>query len=112
MIGRLLSRKLAGCDSGMIWIAFVFFFIGFAAKSGIVPFHTWLPEAHAKAPSAVSAVLSGAILNVGMYGILRMTGIVHQTEVFDQASLLLLVFAMITMSLACLSMSGRKNSKS
>lgn len=107
----VIVQEAAGCDSGMIWIAFVFFFIGFAAKSGIVPFHTWLPEAHAKAPSAVSAVLSGAILNVGMYGILRMTGIVHQTEVFDQASLLLLVFAMITMSLACLSMLRQKKLK-
>ena len=107
-----ILHEAAGLDSGMVFIAFVFFFIGFAAKSGIVPFHTWLPEAHAKAPSAVSAVLSGAILNVGMYGILRMTGIMQGTEVFGQVSVLLIVFAMITMSVACLSMLRQKKLKS
>ncbi|PWR72419.1 proton-conducting transporter membrane subunit [Methanospirillum stamsii] len=107
-----ILHEAAGLDSGMVFIAFVFFFIGFAAKSGIVPFHTWLPEAHAKAPSAVSAVLSGAILNVGMYGILRMTGIMQGTEVFGQVSVLLIVFALITMSVACLSMLRQKKLKS
>jgi len=108
----VILKEASTCDSGMIWIAFVLFFIGFAAKSGIVPFHTWLADAHAKAPSAVSAVLSGAILNVGMYGIFRMTGIVHGTGVAYQASLLLLVFAMITMSVAVFSMLCQKKLKS
>lgn len=108
----VILQEAGGCDSGMIWIAFVFFFIGFAAKSGIVPFHTWLPEAHAKAPSAVSAVLSGAILNIGMYAILRITGIVHQTGAADKASLLMLVFALVTISIACFSMLHQKKLKS
>ncbi|OQA58637.1 MAG: F(420)H(2) dehydrogenase subunit M [Euryarchaeota archaeon ADurb.Bin294] len=114
-VGSLLWTEIvdeaAGLDSGMVFIAFVFFFIGFAAKSGIVPFHTWLPEAHAKAPSAVSAVLSGAILNIGMYGILRMTGIMKETGVFGQVSVLLIIFAMMTMSVACLSMLRQKKLK-
>ncbi|ABD41539.1 NADH dehydrogenase (quinone) [Methanospirillum hungatei JF-1] len=114
-VGSLLWTEIvdeaAGLDSGMVFIAFVFFFIGFAAKSGIVPFHTWLPLAHAKAPSAVSAVLSGAILNIGMYGILRMTGIMKETGVFGQVSVLLIVFAMITISVACLSMLRQKKLK-
>ncbi len=106
-----IMQQAAGLETGMVWIAFVFFFIGFAAKSGIVPFHTWLPEAHAKAPSAVSAVLSGAILNVGMYGIIRMTGIIKNTTVFEQVSVLLIIFAMITMGVACLSMLRQKKLK-
>ena len=107
----VILKEAPGCDPGLMWIAFVFFFIGFAAKSGIVPFHTWLPEAHAKAPSAVSAVLSGAILNVGMYGIFRMSGIISSTMVFGQASLLMLLFAMGTMVVACLSMLRQKKLK-
>lgn len=98
-------------DPGMLTIACIFFFVGFAAKSGISPMHTWLPEAHAKAPSAVSAVLSGAILNVGMYGILRMTGVIHHTGIFREISLLFLVFGVLTMFIACFSMLKEKGSK-
>lgn len=51
---------------------FLCFFIGFAIKSGFVPFHTWLPHAHPAAPSHISGVMSGVIIKIGIYGILRM----------------------------------------
>ena len=51
---------------------FFCFFIGFAIKAGFVPFHTWLPRAHPAAPSHVSGVMSGVIIKIGIYGILRM----------------------------------------
>ncbi|MBY0481373.1 MAG: hypothetical protein K2Q21_08465 [Chitinophagaceae bacterium] len=51
---------------------FLCFFIGFAIKSGFVPFHTWLPYAHPAAPSHVSGVMSGVIIKIGIYGMLRM----------------------------------------
>ncbi|HJS55265.1 MAG TPA: proton-conducting transporter membrane subunit, partial [Chitinophagaceae bacterium] len=51
---------------------FFCFFIAFAIKSGFVPFHTWLPYAHPAAPSHVSGVLSGVIIKIGIYGIMRM----------------------------------------
>jgi formate hydrogenlyase subunit 3/multisubunit Na+/H+ antiporter MnhD subunit len=51
---------------------FLCFFIGFAIKAGFVPFHTWLPYAHPAAPSHVSGVLSGVVIKIGIYGILRM----------------------------------------
>jgi formate hydrogenlyase subunit 3/multisubunit Na+/H+ antiporter MnhD subunit len=51
---------------------FLCFFFGFAIKSGFVPFHTWLPYAHPAAPSHVSGVMSGVIIKIGIYGILRM----------------------------------------
>jgi len=108
---KTILAQASSFDSGMLGIACIFFFIGFAAKSGIVPLHTWLPEAHAKAPSAVSAVLSGAILNVGMYGIVRMVGIVYQTEISPQISLLLILFGMVTMSVACFSMLRQTGTK-
>lgn len=50
--------------------------IGFGLKAGIMPLHVWLPEAHANAPSHVSAVLSGVMLKMGVYGIVRVTGLV------------------------------------
>jgi hydrogenase-4 component B len=51
---------------------FLCFFIGFAIKAGFVPFHTWLPYAHPAAPSHVSGIMSGVIIKIGIYGILRM----------------------------------------
>jgi hydrogenase-4 component B len=51
---------------------FLCFFIGFAIKAGFVPFHTWMPYAHPAAPSHVSGILSGVVIKIGIYGILRM----------------------------------------
>jgi hydrogenase-4 component B len=51
---------------------FLFFFVGFAIKSGFVPFHTWLPYAHPAAPSHISGIMSGVVIKIGIYGILRM----------------------------------------
>ena len=51
---------------------FLIFFIGFAIKAGFVPFHTWLPYAHPAAPAHVSGIMSGVVIKIGIYGILRM----------------------------------------
>jgi hydrogenase-4 component F len=96
---------------GMMIAAFALVFIGFAAKSGIFPFHTWLPEAHVRAPSAVSAILSGVLLNVGIYGIIRVFAIVHRTPAVSTVSPLLLVFGLLTVGIAALSMLPQKKLK-
>jgi hydrogenase-4 component B len=54
------------------------FFIGYAIKAGFVPFHTWLPYAHPVAPSHVSGIMSGVMIKLGIYGILRMLILVNQ----------------------------------
>ena len=51
---------------------FLCFFVGFGLKAGFVPFHTWLPYAHPAAPSHVSGIMSGVLIKIGIYGILRM----------------------------------------
>ncbi|HNW50063.1 MAG TPA: proton-conducting transporter membrane subunit [Prolixibacteraceae bacterium] len=53
-------------------ILFFCFFIGFAIKAGFVPFHTWLPHAHPAAPTHISGIMSGVIIKIGIFGILRM----------------------------------------
>ena len=50
---------------------FMLFFVGFGIKAGFIPLHTWLPEAHPAAPSHVSGVMSGVMIKMGIYGILR-----------------------------------------
>ncbi|MBQ4647099.1 MAG: hypothetical protein IJB79_07095 [Candidatus Gastranaerophilales bacterium] len=52
-------------------LIFIFGFIGFGIKAGFVPFHNWLPDAHPKAPSHVSAMMSGVMIKTGVYGIIR-----------------------------------------
>ncbi|OIP83760.1 MAG: hypothetical protein AUK44_04370 [Porphyromonadaceae bacterium CG2_30_38_12] len=53
-------------------LLFLFFFVGFAIKAGFVPFHTWLPLAHPVAPSHISGLMSGILIKIGIFGILRM----------------------------------------
>ena len=51
--------------------AFVFLVVGYGTKAGLAPMHTWLPDAHSEAPAPVSALMSGVLLSVGVYAILR-----------------------------------------
>ncbi|GMU56558.1 MAG: hypothetical protein AMXMBFR33_57040 [Candidatus Xenobia bacterium] len=58
-------------QSGVGPVAFALGLIGFGSKAGLVPLHIWLPEAHPVAPSPVSALLSGVVINTGIYGLMR-----------------------------------------
>jgi hydrogenase-4 component F len=107
----VLMQHATAFPPGMLVAAFALVFIGFAAKSGIFPFHTWLPEAHAKAPSAVSALLSGVLLNVGIYGIIRIYAIVHQTPAAATMAPVLGLFGFFTVAIAAFSMLPQKNLK-
>jgi len=69
---------------------FVFFFIGFGIKAGFIPLHTWLPRAHPAAPAHVSGVMSGVIIKMGIYGILRVLTYIH-TDLLSIGILILIV---------------------
>lgn len=107
----LLMEQASDFSPSLFTFAFVFTFIGFAAKSGIVPFHTWLPPAHAKAPSVVSALLSAVLLNVGMYGVVRLYAIGYHTSAKASISTVLLVFGAVSVVIAALCMLPRTNVK-
>jgi hydrogenase-4 component F len=66
-----LLAQASQLDPGLMRLAFVFALVGFGTKAGLAPLHTWLPDAHSQAPSPVSAVLSGVLLNCGIYSVLR-----------------------------------------
>jgi hydrogenase-4 component B len=69
---------------------FMCFFTGFAIKAGFVPFHTWLPYAHPVAPAHISGVMSGVIIKIGIYGILRMVLLI-KTDYLVVGSIILFV---------------------
>lgn len=66
---------------GMATAIFVFTVVGFGLKAGLMPFHVWLPSSHANAPSHVSAIMSGVIIKMGIYGIVRVTSLVPHPPV-------------------------------
>lgn len=65
-------RAMPTLGAGWSGLIFVLALVGFGAKAGFVPFHAWLPEAHPAAPSHVSALMSGVMIKMGLYGILRL----------------------------------------
>ena len=67
-IRQFVATQPASASFGLMLL----FFVGFAFKAGFVPFHTWLPHAHPAAPSHVSGMMSGVLIKIGIYGILRM----------------------------------------
>lgn len=64
---------LAGLHTWWRYAAYIALFIGFAIKVPIFPFHTWLPDAHVEAPTAISVILAGVLLKMGTYGLLRVS---------------------------------------
>ena len=71
MIWTVLITRASAFDPALLNVAFVFLLLGYGTKVGLAPLHAWLPDAHAEGPTPISAVLSGLLLNVALYALLR-----------------------------------------
>jgi hydrogenase-4 component F len=71
MAWTVLVQRAAKFDPALLNVAFVFLLLGYGTKVGLAPLHAWLPDAHAEGPTPISAVLSGLLLNVALYALLR-----------------------------------------
>ena len=71
MVWTDLVAHAASFDPALLNLAFVFLLLGYGTKIGLFPLHAWLPDAHAEGPTPISAVLSGLLLNVALYALLR-----------------------------------------
>jgi hydrogenase-4 component F len=71
MVWTTLIANARGFDPSLLNIAFIFLLLGYGTKVGLAPLHAWLPDAHAEGPTPISAVLSGLLLNVALYALLR-----------------------------------------
>lgn len=91
--------------------AFIFFLVGFGTKMGLAPLHNWLPDAHSQAPSLVSALLSGALLNCAFLGILRGHQILHAAGLGAFSDTLLITLGLSSMLTAALFIVGQGHYK-
>lgn len=82
--GDYTFAAMRGIELAPFWgsVAFLLALFGFGAKAGILPLHVWLPEAHPAAPSPVSALMSGVMLKIAIYGILRVTFDLLQVQIW------------------------------
>lgn len=92
-------------------LAFVLAVVGYGTKVGLFPVHTWLPDAHAEAPTPVSALLSGSLLAIGFYAILRFFQITTLATGAHFAQTVLLVFGVLSLLLAALYLFDQHNIK-
>lgn len=102
LLGPVSSAASLGATSTILLLAL----IGFGFKAGIVPLHFWLPGAHANAPSHASALLSGAMLKVGIYGIVRIVLFLPQPRVWWGG---LLIVAGLTSALVAISLANSQS---
>ncbi|QQS61333.1 MAG: hydrogenase 4 subunit F [Candidatus Moraniibacteriota bacterium] len=106
-----LTENATQLDPLIAKIAFIFVLIGYGTKVGLAPMHTWLPDAHSKAPAPISALLSGVLLNVALVIVLRFKVItdIAVNENFTQN--LLIIFGLLSILIATLVILTQKNYK-
>ena len=107
---RLAAARGALAPAAMS-VAFVFVLVGYGTKVGLVPLHSWLPDAHAEGPTPVSAVLSGLLLNVALYAVLRMRVLVEGSVHAAWPGLLLQGFGLLSVLTASLLLWRQKDAK-
>jgi hydrogenase-4 component F len=83
-------------------LAFLFIVVGYGTKTGLAPMHTWLPDAHSEAPSPISALLSGVLLNCALYAILRFFALTTPSLGQAYPATLLLLFGLLSLLIATL----------
>lgn len=96
-----------------VWLkaAFIMALVGYGTKMGLAPLHTWLPDAHSEAPSMVSALLSGALLNCAFLALLRMVTVLTSAGLGTFAADLLVLFGLLSMGVAAMFMISQTDFK-
>ncbi len=91
---------LSSASPKIMKIAFLFLLVGFGTKAGLVPMHTWLPDAHSQAPAPVSALLSGVLIKTAVYAIIRCSITVNNCVGPEFVSRLLILFGLLSIGIA------------
>jgi hydrogenase-4 component F len=97
-----LMKAAPKMSPALVTLAFLLSLVGYGTKVGLAPMHTWLPDAHAEAPAPVSAMLSGALLNAAMVGIVRFLGVADAAHVGALSHAVLVVFGLASLGVGAL----------
>ncbi len=97
MVWTRMEAVAPRLDGSIMLLAFVFLLIGYGTKAALAPMHTWLPDAHSEAPSPISALLSGVLVTVAMYAILRFYAIAVPSAGRTGIDVLLLGFGLLSL---------------
>jgi len=106
-----LVKNGAGFDAKLLSLAFVFLLVGYGTKVGIAPFHAWLPDAHAEGPTPISAVLSGLLLNVALYALLRFKMVLAANGETLDVGLIMIWLGLISLIFAAFMLYRRRDIK-
>jgi hydrogenase-4 component F len=106
-----LIEIAARLDPRIVKLAFVFILIGYGTKAGLAPMHTWLPDAHSEAPAPISALMSGVLLNVGLYALMRFKAVTDITAGPEFSSTWLMRFGLLSLGLAAAFLVSQRNYK-
>lgn len=106
-----LRSVAARCDPGLLSLAFVFLLVGYGTKAGLVPLHSWLPDAEAEGPLPICAVLSGLLLNAAVLAILRAQAIVGAHPAALPPGPFLIGFGLLSLLVAAFSLWRRRDAR-
>jgi hydrogenase-4 component F len=106
-----IVKNASALDPTLLKMAFVFVLIGFGTKAGIFPMHAWLPDAHSEAPSPVSAMLSGVLLNCALFVVLRFSIILDYGVGPELPRVIFLVFGTLSVVASSLFMFAQRDIK-
>ncbi|MCE5195100.1 MAG: hydrogenase 4 subunit F [Nitrospiraceae bacterium] len=105
-------KEIAGrLNPATMKLAFIFVLVGYGTKAGLAPMHNWLPDAHSQAPSPISALLSGILLNTAFYGIIRVIAIVEPSTGAIFTGNLLIIFGLISIGISAVFILVQENYK-
>lgn len=111
MVWTLLITHAAAFDPALLNVAFVFLLLGYGTKVGLAPLHAWLPDAHAEGPTPISAVLSGLLLNVALYAVLRFKILLAASPEAIAAGPLMMTMGLISLVFAAFMLYRRRDIK-
>jgi hydrogenase-4 component F len=100
LLWTVLHASAASLDPTVLSLAFVFLLVGYGTKVGLVPLHAWLPDAHSEGPTPMSAVLSGLLLNVALYALVRLKMLVDASLHTHLAGYLMMGFGLVSFMVA------------
>ena len=111
MAWDLLVKAAPQVDPRLLSLAFVFLLVGYGTKIGLAPFHAWLPDAHAEGPTPISAVLSGLLLNVALYALLRFKMVLAANSATLDVGAIMITLGIVSLLFAAFMLYRRRDIK-